>query len=53
MTTLLFFFLVGCSAKKQEKAFMDAKCKKINNLMNENGKRRMEFLDRAGQVVIH
>ncbi|KAI9170146.1 hypothetical protein LWI28_023305 [Acer negundo] len=39
-------------AKKQEKTMLDAKCKKFLRLMNDNGKRRMEFLDKANQVGV-
>ncbi|TXG55854.1 hypothetical protein EZV62_017167 [Acer yangbiense] len=39
-------------AKKQEKKLLDAKCKKFLSLMNDNGKRRMEFLDKANQAGV-
>ncbi|KAL5827330.1 hypothetical protein ACOSQ3_019161 [Xanthoceras sorbifolium] len=39
-------------AKKQEKALLNAKCKKIISLMSDNGKRRMEFLDKANQAGV-
>ncbi|XP_031264641.1 structural maintenance of chromosomes protein 5 isoform X1 [Pistacia vera] len=38
--------------KRQEKATLDAKCKKLSNLMNDNVKRRMDFLEKANQAGV-
>ncbi|KAH9774381.1 Structural maintenance of chromosomes protein 5 [Citrus sinensis] len=38
--------------KKQEKAILDGDCKKLSSLINENSKRRMDFLEKVDQVGV-
>lgn len=38
--------------KKQEKAILDGECKKLSSLINENSKRRMDFLEKVNQVGV-
>ena len=44
-------YLVGCRKQRQEKAALDAKCKKVSGLMNGNSKRRMELLEKENRLV--
>lgn len=44
--------LIVCRRKKKEKAALDAKCKKITNLMNDSTKKRMELLEKENHLVI-
>lgn len=38
--------------QKQEKAALDAKCKKVSGLMNGNSKRRMELLEKENRLGV-
>ncbi|KAK9189255.1 hypothetical protein WN944_020661 [Citrus x changshan-huyou] len=38
--------------KKQEKAILDGDCKKLSSLINENSKRRRDFLEKVDQVGV-
>ncbi|RVX00283.1 Structural maintenance of chromosomes protein 5 [Vitis vinifera] len=38
--------------QRQEKAALDAKCKKVSGLMNGNSKRRMELLEKENRLGV-
>jgi len=42
---------IYCRKQKLEKPQMDAKCKRLSNLIKENAKRRMELLEKESNLV--
>lgn len=42
---------IYCRKQKLEKPQMDAKCKRLSNLIKENAKRRMELLEKESSLV--